>query len=233
MIRVTTTVAIVVALVGGLAPPALAAADAPAAITGTVLSNAGTPIVGLTVQAKSSTGLLVTTTSGLHGHFALTGLRPGTYSLKFSDRVGLCPVVLCISETETHLTTEWLGDATRFATAKKIRLSAGEKYTGVRELVDQSARLTGRVTVNGRPARPSDGVAIDRITSRGVVQDSQLASATFFEDIENTDNYRLRVSSTSNAFTPFYVVDPRDGNTVFHIARVEKITGISISVTIP
>jgi len=217
------------------AAPASAALNHDAAITGKVSSNSGAKLSGLTVQAKSSTGKLYTTHSDSKGRFYLSGLPKGKYGLKFSDRVGLnpCPEKTCSDEFNPYLKTEWLGDAATYSASTKIRLSQGEKHTGVRVLVDHYARLTGHVQINGRPATYDDGITIERLAANGKVQSSQAANSSFFEDIETRGNYRLRVSSSTGSFAPFYVTDPRDGNSVFHIAGVEKITAIPIVVTSP
>lgn len=228
--------ALAIALGGAVMSPAVAeAAPATASITGKALSNSGEKLKGLTVQAKSTKGVLYTTTTDAKGRFYLTGLDAGTYGIKFSDRVGLYPCPEgpnCSDKFRPYLTTEWLGDAKSFATSEKVTVKAGEKHTGVRALVDHYGRLSGPVIVNGRPGTIDDHVVIDEYKN-GKKVGGLLTEGRFFKDIESGGNYRLRVSSTRNAFAPFYIVDPRDGNTTFHSDGIEKITGIAINVTIP
>jgi hypothetical protein len=222
---------VLVASLGGIiAPPLAAHAAAPASITGRVLSNGGEILKGVTVQAKNTTGELYTTLSDSKGRFYLTGLKSGTYGLKFSDRVGLFP---CLeSSCFKNGVTEWLGDSPSFSDSDKIALFAGQKHTGVRVLFDTQARLSGQVTVNGRPSTIDDGVAV-KWYRNGKTFGASLTEGSWYADAERVGNYRFRVYSTNDAFAPFWIVDPRDGNTTFHIDLIEKITGIPVAVSIP
>jgi len=218
----------------GSTPLAAQAASPSASITGRVLSNGGEAVTGVTVQAKSTTGVLYTTHSNSKGRFSLTGLRSGTYGVKFSDRIGLfpCPDGPCPEGITDHGTTEWLGDSPSFSMSEKIKLTTGEKHTGVRALFDRQARLSGPVTVNGHPSTDADNVAITYYRN-GKVFGAGLTEGFWFADAERVGNYRFRVHSTTGAFAPFWIVDPRDGNTTFHIDLIEKITGIRVAVTAP
>ncbi|MDM4762181.1 carboxypeptidase-like regulatory domain-containing protein [Galbitalea sp. SE-J8] len=224
-----------VAVVGATVVSPLSAEAAPtsAAITGRVLTNGGAVVKGATVQARRSHGAVTTTHTDSKGRFYLTGLKPGTYGLKFSDHVGLnpCETTPCKKGLSPYFTTEWLGDSATFAGSTKITIRAGDKHTGVRELFDHYARLSGPVLVNGRSATAKDGVVVTLETKAGKTIGSLFASKTFFEDVTKPGNYRIRVSSRTDAFAPFYVTDPRDGNSVFHLDGIEKITGIKIAAS--
>ncbi|MDM4762177.1 hypothetical protein QT381_04050 [Galbitalea sp. SE-J8] len=102
---------------------------------------------------------------------------------------------------------------------------AGEEHPGHRE-----PGLSGPVTIDDHSARGKDGVGVDLLTTAGKKVGSLLATGTFFEDVSRVGNYRIRVSWSSDAFEPFFVTDPRDGNSVFHPDGIEKITGIAIAI---
>lgn len=223
-------VGILAATLGGavVAPVAANASTPNASITGRVLTNGGEVLKGVTVQAKSTKGALYTTSSDSKGRFYLTGLKAGTYGVKFSDRVGLFPCV----ETACFIkgVTEWLGDSPSFSESNKITLSAGEKHTGVRALFDTQARVSGRVTVDGRASTIDDHVAI-KWYRNGKSFGASLTEGAWYADAERVGNYRFRVYSTTDAFEPFWIVDPRDGNTTFHLDLIEKITGVTVALT--
>ncbi|MFT4122856.1 MAG: carboxypeptidase regulatory-like domain-containing protein [Microbacteriaceae bacterium] len=209
--------------------PAVAhATDATAAITGKVVDAAdGTRIAGVTVFARSTSGRTASTVTNSRGEFYLTGLRSGTYAVKFTDKTGL--IQADGSSERFHYTTEWLGDSVSRSTSDTITLSSGEKHSGVRELIGTGSRATGRVYIDGRPATVADGVRI-RI-AYGDKQTVIRAAPTFTLNGVHADNYRIRVVSATGSFDPVYVVDPRDGNTVFHLNGVDKVTGLRADIT--
>lgn len=209
-----------------------AAADTySASISGHVLDNAGAPVRGATIQAITARGGVHSTTSDARGRFAVNGLAAGTYALKFSDHVGLysCPEGPC-APGEDRFRTEWLGDAPTMGKSETITLTSGEKHTGVRELFDHDARISGEVTLDGHLATINDGVIISTYRD-GRKTGGLLGAGRWFADIQRVGNYRFRVTSYTHQFKPFWIVDPRDGNTTFHSDRIEKITGVSVDAT--
>ncbi|MDM4762641.1 carboxypeptidase-like regulatory domain-containing protein [Galbitalea sp. SE-J8] len=202
-------------------PAAFASADS-AAITGRVVGLHGVQS-GVSVWAKSAKGVTASTITNSHGTFVLDNLRPSTYALKFSDPRGL--IRYSEAPTNAHYRTEWLGGNTSFRSSDTITLKAGEKHSGVREVIGVASSISGHVYVNGRPAKSSDNVALEAFDADKPIT-GKFVGGTYHLYF-NAGNYRLRVRSTVGAFATFYVIDPADGNRVFHM------NGSNIHITIP
>lgn len=165
--RITAYVAltaVALAALSTLVASPVEAASATAAVTGRAYSEKGAPIQGLIVSAGSTS-----VKTNRAGKFALSGLAPGTYTLKFSDSKRL------------RYLTEYLGDAATAASADTITLTAGEKRTGVTERLAHAALISGVVRVNGEAADPDLGALTVRLTdAAGVtVADKSLTGSAF------------------------------------------------------
>ena len=234
-VRIAAGAGVVLALTLLGTVPAASAAASTGSISGKVFTVEGdhnTLLSGMKVQAKSSKAKVYTTRSRPDGTFTFGALRAGTYSIKVTDDKGHVTCDGGCSNTQ-YYKTEWLGGATSFSAAEKIRLSAGEKHTGVRVAIGAGSTLDGKVVVNGHNATKSDGAAIN-IFENGKLGDygSVVRPRFGFSEIP-AGNYRLQVSSTTGSFPTFWAVDETDGNTTFHLNGVNAIRNIRIEVTTP
>lgn len=233
---IALAVSVGIAIVG-MSPLTASAANGTAAITGKVVaaapyavgtSNGPRLLAKITVKAKSLDGDIYATHTNSKGAFYLKGLKAGTYSLKFVDTVGHTQCDGGCGKTK-YFTSEWLGDSTTFAAADTITVEAGDKHTGVRAQIGERSRLTGTVTIDGKPVKGTDV----RMRAESISSDKQYSlvpSPAFYFDLAK-GNYRIKVYSASKAFTSFYVTDEEDGNTVFHANGVDKRTGVKVDIT--
>ena len=210
--------AIALALATSIAVPADAiAAPRTGVITGTVVDTSGKPVGSIKVTAKDDSGVAVTGRTDALGRFYLFGLAPSTYGLKFSAFNG----------ERVRFASEWLGDALSYTGSTKIRIGAGDKKSGVREVIGTGSDISGRISIDGRPATASDGIIVSgpKVGNGDGVASVSAAPSFHFHDVD-FGNQILTVSSSTGAFAPFRLVDPRDGNTVFHVNGVDKVAGV-------
>jgi hypothetical protein len=245
--NINSVVAVVVGLglaLGALQPAAASTDAGTATISGKVLTSdpgivpgatGPSRIAGVSVWAKNTKGEKVSDVTDSRGRFHLRGLKPGTYGIKFSDVRGLIPCPDdCFDDGKDrdygHYKTEWLGDKTSFAKSDKIAVRAGDHVSGYRVLIGTSSRLTGKIFIDGKPAKNSDKIKL--VATR--LEDGSRSGgqpSTEFHFNAHPGNYRLRVSSSTTNFEPFFIVDKADGNTVFHLNGVDKRTGVRVNIT--
>jgi hypothetical protein len=221
-------------LVGGA--PAATAATASATITGKVIAydpslhndkDGIAGIAGISVNARGKNGTVYSTRTRAGGTFTLR-VAPGTYGIKFSDRVGH---IYCDGgcSGKIYNKTEWLGDATSYAASEKVVAKAGKKTTGIRVLMAETASISGAITVDGAVPTSLDVQVIIRSVD-GKRRHSSFTQKSKFAFSLRADNYTIKVKSRSDAFAPFFLTDPTDGNTVFHVNGVGKQTGVRMNV---
>ncbi|WP_217179502.1 collagen binding domain-containing protein [Streptomyces sp. AC495_CC817] len=118
-----------------------AALAAAASITGTVTRSGGTPVAGAEVSASGANGGWGTATTDSEGGYAIGGLRPDNYVVSFQA-------------AGSGLITEYWDDATRWAQATQVPVSAGDSVTGVDAELAVGGAIIGTVT------RASDGLPV-------------------------------------------------------------------------
>lgn len=120
-----------------------------ASISGTVTAPAGYAVSGGSVQVYSSEHNWVSSTPvSADGSYAVTGLREGTYHLRFQPPYG------------SALLSEWWDDATTWSASTGITLASAQAVTGVDAQFAVGATITGTVTVPVGTPRGSNGSRI-------------------------------------------------------------------------
>jgi Carboxypeptidase regulatory-like domain len=164
MTKLVPIAAVVALVLVGLGATVPAEAAATASISGRAYSDKGTPIDGLTVSAGTKSAVTDRT-----GKFVITGLKPDTYALEFSD------------PKKHRYLTEYLGDSATFGGADTITVAAGEKHTGVSERLTHAALVSGVVSVNGKKVDTDLGAVMVTLTNAAgmVVATQGVTKSTF------------------------------------------------------
>jgi PKD repeat protein/protocatechuate 3,4-dioxygenase beta subunit len=106
-----------------------------ASLTGAVTDDAGAPLAGITVWARTTEGNYFdgATTTDASGSYSIRGLRAGTYELEFAGR-------------SAGYTDQWWNGQDGQSAADLVVLAAGEQRAGLDAVLEPMGVITGTVT---------------------------------------------------------------------------------------
>lgn len=134
-------------------------------VTGTVTDLSGTPLGGICVAATDPFGNAVTTvTTTSKGTYAITGLTPGSYQVRFEE---------CANAA--HL-TQWYNGRTVLASADFVTVTAGGTTAGINASLGMGGTITGLVT--NTSGSPLPNICVHAQDSRGHFADSLATGKT-------------------------------------------------------
>ncbi|MFA9272204.1 MAG: carboxypeptidase regulatory-like domain-containing protein, partial [Baekduiaceae bacterium] len=187
-------------------------------ISGRVTSAGGTPLQNACVAVQGTQS--GSTTTSASGEYAILGLRPGTYKVKFTA---------CAAG---NYVTEWWNDKPTDTTADAITLADGTNRTGIDARLTTGATVSGRIT--GTRGAPLQTACVSVQGSSGSGQSLTDASGDYTVTGLGAGTYKAYFSAcNAGNYAPEWWNDKASSATAdtFTLTTAETRTGLDAQLT--